>query len=111
GTVTIPNGQQSKTITVTPIDDSEAELTETVILTLTSDTSYNIGTPETATINMYSEDVIPPGTNLALLKPTTASNGFSTKDKAVDGIKNRSNYWQGIPYPQWWQVDLGSNFD
>src|SRR5690606_15569034 len=65
----------------------------------------------TATINLTSEDIVIPGTNLALLKPTTVSNGASTKDRAVDGIYNRNNYWQGIPYPQWWQVDLGNIFD
>jgi|GEM_PF-381965 len=111
GIVTIPNGQQSETISVIPIDDSEAELSETVMLTLSSGTGYNVGVPSTATVNISSEDVIPPGTNLALLKPTTASSGASTKDKAVDGNYNKHNYWQGIPYTQWWQVDLGSNFD
>ena len=100
GTVTIPNGQQSATVTVTPIDDIEAEQSETVILTLSEGTGYNMGTPATATVNIFSEDVVIPGTNLALLKPTTVSNGVSTKDKAVDGIKNKNNYWQGIPYPQ-----------
>ncbi|MDC8000175.1 discoidin domain-containing protein [Aequorivita todarodis] len=111
GTVTIATGQQSKTITVTPIDDTEVEPLETVVLTLASGTGYNVGSPATATVNISSEDVIPPGTNIALLKPTTASNGFSTKDKAVDGNYSKSNYWQGIPYPQWWQVDLGNEFD
>ncbi|WP_410005999.1 discoidin domain-containing protein [Aequorivita nionensis] len=111
GTVTIPNGQQSGTITVTPIDDIEAEPSENIILTLSEGAGYNIGTPATATINLTSEDIVIPGTNLALLKPTTVSNGASTKDRAVDGIYNRNNYWQGIPYPQWWQVDLGNIFD
>ncbi len=111
GTVTIPTGQQSATITVTPIDDIEAEQSETVILTLSSGSTYNIGTPASATVNIISEDVVLPGTNLALLKPTTVSNGVSTKNNAVDGNYNKTNYWQGVPYPQWWQVDLGNNFD
>lgn len=111
GTVTIPSGQQSETITVTPIDDTEVEPSETVILTLSSGTGYNIGAPSTATVNIISEDDVPPGTNLALLKPTTSSNGVSTKDKAVDGNSTKHNYWQGMTYPQWWQVDLGNNFD
>lgn len=111
GTVTISNGQQSATIVVTPIDDIEAEPSETVILTLSEGTGYNLGTPASATVNIFSEDVVIPGTNLALLKPTTASNGVSSKDKAVDGNHTKNNYWQGIPYPQWWQVDLGNNFD
>ncbi|MEH6764908.1 MAG: discoidin domain-containing protein [Aequorivita antarctica] len=111
GTVIIPTGQQSETITVTPIDDTEVEPYETVIITLAEGTGYNISPPTAATVNIDSEDVIPPGTNLALLKPTTVSNGASTKDRAVDGIYNKNNYWQGIPYPQWWQVDLGNNFD
>ena len=111
GTVIIANGQQSESITVTPINDAEVEPSETVILTLAEGAGYNIIAPVTATVNITSEDIVPPGTNLALLKPTTVSNGASTKDKAVDGIYNRNNYWQGIPYPQWWQVDLGNDFD
>jgi hypothetical protein len=111
GSVTIPTGQQSQNIIITPVDDTEVEISETVTLTLEEGQGYNIIAPIVASVTIFSEDDFPPGTNLALYKPTTVSNGNSTKDRAVDGIYNRNNYWQGIPYPQWWQVDLGFVFD
>jgi len=111
GSVTIPNGQQSETITVTPIDDTEVEPIETVILTLSSSTEYHLGSPATATVNITSDDLAPTGPNLALLKPTTAASGSSTSAKAVDGNYSQTNYWQGSPYPKWWQVDLGDQYD
>ncbi len=111
GTVTIPTGQQSQQIIITPVDDTEVETSETVTLTLQEGAGYNIIAPLAATATIFSEDDFPPGTNLALFKPTTVSNGNSTKNKAVDGNYNRNNYWQGMPYPQWWQVDLGFVFD
>ncbi|RPI61687.1 MAG: hypothetical protein EHM48_05235, partial [Planctomycetaceae bacterium] len=55
-TVTIPNGQSSATITVTPIDDATTESTETVILTLSSGTDYAIGSPNSATVNITDND-------------------------------------------------------
>ena len=44
-TVVIPAGQSEIIIPVTPIDDTEAELTETVILTLGISAEYNLGAP------------------------------------------------------------------
>ncbi|RPI61476.1 MAG: hypothetical protein EHM48_05585, partial [Planctomycetaceae bacterium] len=43
GTVTIPDGQASTTITLSPINDNTVESTETVILTLASGSGYTIG--------------------------------------------------------------------
>ncbi|RPI62696.1 MAG: hypothetical protein EHM48_03680, partial [Planctomycetaceae bacterium] len=55
-TVTIPNGQSSATITVTPIDDTTTESTETVILTLSSGSGYSVGSPSAATVNITDND-------------------------------------------------------
>jgi hypothetical protein len=44
-TVVIPAGQSEVIIPITPIDDTEAELTETVILTLGVSSEYNLGAP------------------------------------------------------------------
>src|SRR5690606_25180658 len=59
GSVSIPNGAQSATITIVPINDTEAEPIETVIVTLASGTSYNIGSPSSATVNITSENTSP----------------------------------------------------
>ena len=48
--ITIPAGQAATTITVTPIDDTVTEGNETVILSLTDTISYDLGTPNSATI-------------------------------------------------------------
>src|SRR4029078_12149208 len=45
GSVTIPNGSSTVSIVVTPIDDALAEQSESVTLTLTSSTTYSLGTP------------------------------------------------------------------
>jgi len=55
GSVTIPNGQASATLNVTPIQDTLNEGTETVIITLASG-SYTIGSANTATVNILDDD-------------------------------------------------------
>ena len=57
GIVSIGNGQESSSITVTPINDTEVEAgLETVIVTLSNGTGYIVGTPNNATVNIDSED-------------------------------------------------------
>ncbi|MFK7048448.1 MULTISPECIES: discoidin domain-containing protein [Flavobacterium] len=51
-------------------------------------------------------------TNIALNKPTTVSGSdISSTDgpKANDG--NLNTYWGNTAYPQWWKVDLGTNYN
>src|SRR5262249_2745115 len=52
GTVTIPSGQASATVTITPVDDTTIEGDETVVLTLTANAAYSIGSPSTATVTI-----------------------------------------------------------
>jgi hypothetical protein len=56
--VTIPAGQASVTITVTPIQDWQAESPETVILTLIDGANYNLGPAgtQTATVTITSDE-------------------------------------------------------
>ena len=56
GTVTIPSGSSSVNVTVTPIDDASAEGDETVILTISSNSSYFIGSPNSATVTIADND-------------------------------------------------------
>ncbi|WP_287737276.1 choice-of-anchor L domain-containing protein, partial [Microcystis sp. M045S2] len=55
--ITIPAGQAATTITVTPIDDTVTEGNETVILSLTDTISYDLGTPNSATIVIADNEV------------------------------------------------------
>ncbi|MHC4716735.1 MAG: Calx-beta domain-containing protein, partial [Planctomycetota bacterium] len=57
GSVTIPDGQLSADITITPVDDSEVEGDETLILTLTADPAYTIGSPSSGTVTIADNDV------------------------------------------------------
>ena len=52
GSITIPAGQASATITVTPIPDIDVEGPETVILTLVAAAGYSVGTASTDTVTI-----------------------------------------------------------
>ncbi len=57
GTVTIPTGATSADITIIPIDDALVELDESIILTLSAGSGYQLGTSTTATIVIADNDV------------------------------------------------------
>ncbi|WP_166831288.1 beta strand repeat-containing protein [Thalassoroseus pseudoceratinae] len=56
GTVTIPDGDSSVTVTINPIADTSIEADETVQLSITSAPGYDIGTPSTATATILDDD-------------------------------------------------------
>ncbi|MEZ0542100.1 cellulose binding domain-containing protein [Fibrella arboris] len=58
GVATIPAGQPSITITLTPVDDAVIDASETVILTITANAAYSIGSA-TAT-GLIADDEITP---------------------------------------------------
>ncbi len=60
--VTFNPGFATATKTVTPVDDADIEGDETVIVTITADPSYAIGTPGSATVTITSDDVAPSAT-------------------------------------------------
>ncbi|MGI0486316.1 Calx-beta domain-containing protein [Pantanalinema rosaneae CENA516] len=77
GTATIPAGQSSVTITITPIDDLEVEGDETVNLTLTSSTAYTLGVAA-ASLTIVDNDFPPPPlptVSIAATDPTAAEAG------------------------------------
>ena len=59
GSVVIADGQTSATITITPLHDAAAavEGDESIILSLTADAGYTIGTPSSGEVTI--EDVLP----------------------------------------------------
>jgi hypothetical protein len=54
--VVTPANQSSGTVTITPVDDATVEGPETVILTITADANYVIGTPAAATVTIADND-------------------------------------------------------
>lgn len=55
-TQTIPAGQASLTVNVSPVQDTSNEGNETVILTVTSGSGYVVGTPSAATVTILDDD-------------------------------------------------------
>ncbi|NNL09844.1 MAG: hypothetical protein HKP38_11530, partial [Croceitalea sp.] len=59
GTVVILDTQSSATIALTPINDTDVEGDETVVVDLATGTGYDVGTPGSATVTISSEDLPP----------------------------------------------------
>src|SRR5438876_888136 len=57
--VTIAAGSSSAIVTVTPIDDSSVEGAETVVLTLSANSTYTVGSPNSATVTIADNDSAP----------------------------------------------------
>ncbi|WP_225885409.1 endonuclease/exonuclease/phosphatase family protein [Leptolyngbya sp. KIOST-1] len=104
GTVEIPAGQTSATITVTPLDDDLIEGDETVVLTLVDEADYDLGAAASATVTIRDavptvaiydiqgashispfngQRVITSGIVTAI--DTTGSRGFYLQDPVGDG--------------------------
>ncbi len=72
GSVVIPIGQLSATVTVRPIDDTIVDANETVSVTLSANAAYQLGTTTAGTITIADNDV-PAATPLPVL--IVISNG------------------------------------
>ncbi len=76
GSVTIPDTQNSAAITITPVDDTEVEGSETVILTLSADPAYQIGSPSIGTVTIADNDTAGPSQTFYV----TRDNGVNCAD-------------------------------
>jgi|GEM_PF-781924 len=56
GSVVIEEGESTGTITITPINDSDIESNETVVLTLVNGSGYTVGAPSSASVTIVSDD-------------------------------------------------------
>jgi len=94
GSVTIAAGSSTGTITVTPINDTVVEGNETVIVTLSANAAYSVGSPNSATVTITSDDVAE-----TVTPPTTpslgSSGGFLRTYRASAGD---SNLYTGTSY-------------
>ncbi len=75
GTVVIPSGSSTATVTVDPSLDLTVEPDETVVLTVTSGVGYNVGSPSAATGTITNDD-------------TSVSVAVSPGAVAEDGVPN-----------------------
>ncbi len=76
GGVTIPAGQSTATITVTPINDNLVEGAETVVVTLSPTAAYTVGVPVSATVTITSDDA----TALSITDASVAEGNTGTKN-------------------------------
>jgi hypothetical protein len=59
GSITIPEDSPSASVTVIPVDDAVSEATETVVLTLSSDPAYTVGSHNSATVTIMDNESEP----------------------------------------------------
>jgi hypothetical protein len=58
GLATIPAGQASATVTITPLADNRVEGPETVVFTVEPQTSYLVGSPAVATVTIADDPAV-----------------------------------------------------
>ena len=75
GQITFDSGLDFADIAVTPINDSEAEANETVVVTILADTGYYLGLPISATVTIVSDDAPADLIVSAMSAPATAAVG------------------------------------
>ncbi len=76
--ITIPAGSLSATATLTPYDDLIIEGPETAILTLGTDSLYNLGSPSVATVTIADNDSVKPVVTVAATDNNASESNTST---------------------------------
>jgi PKD repeat protein len=95
GTVTIPAGSATGTMTLTPTDDTIYEGSETAILTLSANAAYVVGLPSSATVTIADNDNSTPALASALRatpNPAIVSQAVSLSAAASDSNGNDLTY-------------------
>jgi YVTN family beta-propeller protein/parallel beta-helix repeat protein len=110
GSVTILAGSSTATITVTPVDDTDAEGDETVVATLGADAAYAVGAPASATVTITSDDYVP-GPSICVMVshvwievsdfPPATSVTVSVNDGAK-GSQTVTTDGSGLSRIDWW---------
>jgi len=72
GSVTIPAGQASAIITITPIDDTAIEGNETVVVTLEAGADYTVGALASATVTIADNDTAAQTVSISASDPDAA---------------------------------------
>ncbi len=85
--VTFSNGEATKTVTITPTDDAVQEGNETVILTLSANAAYTVGSPSSDTVTIIDNDTT------VTIAATDASAAETSSDPGVFTITR--NYTSG----------------
>lgn len=107
GTVQLPIGKTSVDIELQPLSDSVNETTETAVLTLSSDSSYLIGTPSQAVVTI---DDAPETLYVAQLHPVsdTSSGGFGLASVRLAG--NQPSGRVALSFSNLRATEVGADF-
>jgi Carbohydrate binding module (family 6)/Kelch motif/Calx-beta domain/Galactose oxidase, central domain len=108
--VSIPVGQASTTITVTPINDGKLDGTETVILSLASNAAYSIGSPAADTVSIVESNPSLPSVTVAATTPIasespvtpgvfTITRGGPTTNPLTVNFTMSGTATSGVDYP------------
>jgi phosphodiesterase/alkaline phosphatase D-like protein/arylsulfatase A-like enzyme len=113
GTATIPAGQSSVNIPVTPIDDALVEGNENVTLTLASGASYNTdASKSTASVTIIDNEPTPVGTSKDDLLVATPGTKFDGQSNIVFTGAGKDEVDLAIsPLSSNNRIDLGSGAD
>ena len=89
--LTIPAGSSSATLTVATINDSTVEANETVIVTLSANAAYVIGSPNAATVTIMDDD-----TNIVNIVATTPNASETGPTAGKFTVTRTGNYTGAI---------------
>ena len=100
GTVTLPIGVNTATVTVTPLADAAVESPEAVIVSITDTAAYNLGAPAVATV-LIGDNVTPNGDgvlarywNSSVGTINTYATAFPASAAVVSRIEAQvNNFW------------------
>jgi len=123
--VVIPAGSASATVNITPLDDSLVEATETVMLTLASNSAYTVdSTKASATVSILDNDTPTPTSNDDFANRLAIGDGQVTASNAEATRESREPKNAGTPGGKslWWSwtasrsgtvviTTAGSSFD
>jgi subtilase family serine protease len=87
GTAVIQAGSSTANVSVTPVDDGAFESDESVILMLSVDAEYGVGSPATSTVTIVSDDLPPDLIVTAMAAP--AIGGADSDVVVTDTTKNQ----------------------
>jgi hypothetical protein len=96
GSVTLPAGQASAPIVVTPVDDATAEPDETVVVTLSTNAAYIVGSPASGAVTIVSDE-IPPASEIIIDngQPGTSFTGVWSPSSAPNRYGGTALYSNG----------------
>ncbi|HVF51360.1 MAG TPA: Ig-like domain-containing protein [Pyrinomonadaceae bacterium] len=123
GSLTIPSGSASQTVTVVPSDDAALEGSESVTLTPSNNAAYSVGSPAGATVTIADNETNPPTVSLTspgigavfnaaatITINATAADSDGTISK-VEFFQGTTKLWEDTTAPYsytWSDVSAGS---